>query len=99
VSPKDKTIEFPDAQIIAPDGKVIGVRPMTPEEAIKFQPGLRKERIAPQPLIEDETRALFEPVRKRMKTKGKSKSEINAKLNSFRKRQREAEAKIPPSSV
>lgn len=100
VSPKDKTIEFPDAQIIDPDGKVIGVRPMTPEEVIKFQPAvLPKEGIAPQPLTEDKIRALFDPIRKRMKAKGKTEDEIRARLDDFRKRQRAAEGKISPSSV
>ena len=95
VSPKDKTIEFPNAQIIGPDGKVIAVRPMTPEEAIEFQSALPKEEIAPKPLTEGEIRALFEPVRKRMVAKRcYTKKEIRTRLDQFRKRQRDGEERI-----
>ena len=110
VSPKDKTIQFPDAQIIGPDGKEIEHRPMTPGEAIEFQPVMPKEGIAPKRLTEGDIRAVFEPTRKRMKTKGKTEDEIRARLDRFRKRQREAEDEIrkrleregqitPPSAV
>jgi hypothetical protein len=52
-----------------------------------------------RPLTEDEIRALFDPIRKRMEAKGKTKNEIRIRLDRFRKQQREAEAKISPSSV
>ena len=42
---------------------------------------------------EDQIRADFEPVRKRMKAKGYTEDEIRARLDGFRKRQREAEEK------
>ena len=95
VSPKDKTIDFPDAQTIRPDGKVIAVRPMTPEETIKFQSEPPKEEIASKPLTESEIRVLFEPVRKRMVAKRcYTKEEIRTRLDQFRKRQRDAEERI-----
>ena len=87
-----KNNRFPDAQIISPDGKVIAVRPMTPEEAIKFQSALPKQGIASKPLTEGEIRTLFDPVRKRMEAKGcYTKEQIHARFDEFRKRQRDAE--------
>ena len=99
VSPKGNRLKFPKARIIGTDGKVIEVRRMTPEEAIKFQPeSPPKEGIAPKPLTEDEIRALFEPVRERMKAEGcYTEEQIRVRLDRFRKRQRKAEDRIPPS--
>ena len=42
------------------------------------------------PLTEAEIRALFDPVRQRMEAKGYTKDQIRARLDKFRKRQRDA---------
>lgn len=68
----------PHARIVGKDGKVIEVRAITHEEAIKFQPKLPQSDAPRQPLTEDQTRALFDPVRKRMKAKGYTKEHSTA---------------------
>jgi hypothetical protein len=52
-----------------------------------------------KPLTEGEIRALFEPVRRRMKAKGLSNDQIRHRFDAFRKRSRDGEAKIRPSEV
>jgi hypothetical protein len=52
-----------------------------------------------KPLTEGEIRALFEPVRRRMKAKGLSDDQIRHRFDEFRKRSRNGEAKIRPSEV
>jgi len=90
ILPKAKTVKF-----IGSDGKVIAVRPMTPEEAIEIQSASPKVEIASKPLSERKIRVLFEPVRKRMVAKRcYTKEEIRTRWDQFRKRQRDAEGKI-----
>jgi transcriptional regulator with XRE-family HTH domain len=81
-------------------------RKVGPRPNVKTRPVSSKEGInaqldapAPHPLTEDEIRALFAPVRRRMEAKGYSEDQIRSRLDGFRKRQRAAEANISPSSV
>ena len=82
------------AQIIDPaDGRVVEVRPITLEEAIKFQPvplkegsGAQLDAPAPKRLPKEEIDRQVEGIGERMRKKGRTEEEIRERVERVRKR-------------